>query len=264
MTPEISWSFDPTVLLGMVVLLALYAAAWRRPRRPGERHPPRRALPVRRQVPDPPRHGPGRPRADRVQGRRQAAGRDPGDRARLRAPRYLSVLRPSAALLGADAARGSDDGGAGDGARAVDRDGHRAGRAVRPDAERVRTHRAARRAVRGRLKNRRRPRVFARTPARTIRLAALQGARDRLGLRLAVHLGRERVAVRTLSVIAADGRGVGNGLALDLLGHLQPVQGLAGQRALDPGDRERHVAWDRRIQHERLADLLDRALERAD
>src|SRR5947208_16819268 len=40
MTPEISWSFDPTVLLGVFVLVALYAAGWRRARRPGERHPP--------------------------------------------------------------------------------------------------------------------------------------------------------------------------------------------------------------------------------
>ena len=39
MTPETSWSFDPTVLLGIVVLVALYGAGWRRARRPGERHP---------------------------------------------------------------------------------------------------------------------------------------------------------------------------------------------------------------------------------
>jgi cytochrome c oxidase assembly factor CtaG len=39
-TPETSWSFDPTVLLGVLVLVALYAAGWRRARRPGERHPP--------------------------------------------------------------------------------------------------------------------------------------------------------------------------------------------------------------------------------
>jgi cytochrome c oxidase assembly factor CtaG len=38
--PETSWSFDPTVLLGVFVLLALYVAGWRRARRPGERHPP--------------------------------------------------------------------------------------------------------------------------------------------------------------------------------------------------------------------------------
>jgi cytochrome c oxidase assembly factor CtaG len=38
--PETSWSFDPTVLLGVALLIALYAAGWRRARRPGERHPP--------------------------------------------------------------------------------------------------------------------------------------------------------------------------------------------------------------------------------
>ena len=40
MTPETSWSFDPAVLLGVFVLVGLYAAGWRRARRPGERHPP--------------------------------------------------------------------------------------------------------------------------------------------------------------------------------------------------------------------------------
>jgi len=39
-TPETSWSFDPTVLIGVFVLVALYAAGWRRARRPGERHQP--------------------------------------------------------------------------------------------------------------------------------------------------------------------------------------------------------------------------------
>jgi len=39
-SPETSWSFDPTVLLGVAVLVALYAAGWRRARRPGERHRP--------------------------------------------------------------------------------------------------------------------------------------------------------------------------------------------------------------------------------
>src|SRR5690348_4853912 len=40
MAPETSWTFDPPVLLGVVVLVGLYAAGWRRARRPGERHPP--------------------------------------------------------------------------------------------------------------------------------------------------------------------------------------------------------------------------------
>jgi putative membrane protein len=39
-TPETSWSFDPTVLVGVFVLVALYAVGWRRARRPGERHRP--------------------------------------------------------------------------------------------------------------------------------------------------------------------------------------------------------------------------------
>ena len=39
-SPQTSWSFDPTVLLGVVVLVVLYATGWRRARRPGERHPP--------------------------------------------------------------------------------------------------------------------------------------------------------------------------------------------------------------------------------
>jgi putative membrane protein len=38
--PETSWSFDPPVLLGVFALVALYAAGWRRARRPGERHAP--------------------------------------------------------------------------------------------------------------------------------------------------------------------------------------------------------------------------------
>jgi putative membrane protein len=38
--PQVSWSLDPSVLLGVFVLVLLYAAAWRRARRPGERHPP--------------------------------------------------------------------------------------------------------------------------------------------------------------------------------------------------------------------------------
>jgi putative membrane protein len=38
--PQVSWSLDPSVLLGVFVLVLLYGAAWRRARRPGERHPP--------------------------------------------------------------------------------------------------------------------------------------------------------------------------------------------------------------------------------
>jgi putative membrane protein len=38
--PHTSWSFDPTVLLGVFVLVLLYAAGWHRARRPGERHRP--------------------------------------------------------------------------------------------------------------------------------------------------------------------------------------------------------------------------------
>jgi putative membrane protein len=39
-SPQTAWSFDPAVLLGVFVLVALYAAGWRRARRPGERHRP--------------------------------------------------------------------------------------------------------------------------------------------------------------------------------------------------------------------------------
>jgi putative membrane protein len=39
-SPETSWSFDPTVLLGVALLVALYAVGWRRARRPGVRRPP--------------------------------------------------------------------------------------------------------------------------------------------------------------------------------------------------------------------------------
>jgi cytochrome c oxidase assembly factor CtaG len=39
-TPETSWSFDPLVLLGVLVLVVLYGAGWRRDRRREERHPP--------------------------------------------------------------------------------------------------------------------------------------------------------------------------------------------------------------------------------
>jgi putative membrane protein len=38
--PQTSWSLDPAVLIGVLVLVVLYAAGWRRARRPGERHPP--------------------------------------------------------------------------------------------------------------------------------------------------------------------------------------------------------------------------------
>jgi putative membrane protein len=38
--PQTSWSFDPPVLIGVLVLVLLYAAGWRRARRPGERHRP--------------------------------------------------------------------------------------------------------------------------------------------------------------------------------------------------------------------------------
>jgi putative membrane protein len=39
-TPVTSWTFDPTVLLGVFLLALLYGAAWHRARRPRERHPP--------------------------------------------------------------------------------------------------------------------------------------------------------------------------------------------------------------------------------
>jgi putative membrane protein len=39
-SPETSWSLDPAVLVGVAVLILLYAAGWNRARRPGERHPP--------------------------------------------------------------------------------------------------------------------------------------------------------------------------------------------------------------------------------
>jgi putative membrane protein len=39
-SPETSWTFDPPVLIGVFVMVALYVAAWRRARRPGERHAP--------------------------------------------------------------------------------------------------------------------------------------------------------------------------------------------------------------------------------
>jgi cytochrome c oxidase assembly factor CtaG len=39
-SPQISWTFDPGVLLGVLVLGGLYLAAWRRARTPREPHPP--------------------------------------------------------------------------------------------------------------------------------------------------------------------------------------------------------------------------------
>jgi cytochrome c oxidase assembly factor CtaG len=38
--PEIAWSFEPGVLVGIAVLAAVYVIAWRRARRPGAPHPP--------------------------------------------------------------------------------------------------------------------------------------------------------------------------------------------------------------------------------
>ncbi|HTX09837.1 MAG TPA: cytochrome c oxidase assembly protein [Solirubrobacteraceae bacterium] len=40
MSPVVTWSFEPSVLIGVLALVLLYAAAWRRARRRGERHPP--------------------------------------------------------------------------------------------------------------------------------------------------------------------------------------------------------------------------------
>ena len=40
MSPQVSWSFDPGVLLGIGVLGSLYLIGWRRARRPREPHPP--------------------------------------------------------------------------------------------------------------------------------------------------------------------------------------------------------------------------------
>jgi cytochrome c oxidase assembly factor CtaG len=39
-TPDASWTFDPSVALGVVVLAAGYVTLWRRARTPGEPHPP--------------------------------------------------------------------------------------------------------------------------------------------------------------------------------------------------------------------------------
>ncbi len=39
-TPQISWSFQPAVLIGVGAMVVLYLAAWRRGRQPDEPHPP--------------------------------------------------------------------------------------------------------------------------------------------------------------------------------------------------------------------------------
>jgi cytochrome c oxidase assembly factor CtaG len=39
-TPDASWTFDPSVLLGVAALTAVYATWWRRARTPAEPHPP--------------------------------------------------------------------------------------------------------------------------------------------------------------------------------------------------------------------------------
>jgi cytochrome c oxidase assembly factor CtaG len=38
--PQIAWSFEPTVVVGVAVMAVLYVRGWRRARRPGEPHPP--------------------------------------------------------------------------------------------------------------------------------------------------------------------------------------------------------------------------------
>ena len=40
MAPELSWTLDPSVLLGVLVLVLLYPKGWRRARDPREPHPP--------------------------------------------------------------------------------------------------------------------------------------------------------------------------------------------------------------------------------
>jgi len=40
MSPTIQWSFDPSVITGVVILSALYGWAWQRARQPGMPHPP--------------------------------------------------------------------------------------------------------------------------------------------------------------------------------------------------------------------------------
>ena len=39
-SPQVSWSFQPAVLIGVGAMVVLYLAAWRRGRQPGEPHPP--------------------------------------------------------------------------------------------------------------------------------------------------------------------------------------------------------------------------------
>ncbi len=40
MTPKLSWSLEPAVLVVLLAMLVLYVAGWRRARRPAEPHPP--------------------------------------------------------------------------------------------------------------------------------------------------------------------------------------------------------------------------------
>jgi cytochrome c oxidase assembly factor CtaG len=40
MSPQISWTFDPLVLVGTLALAVVYGIGWRRARRPGAPHPP--------------------------------------------------------------------------------------------------------------------------------------------------------------------------------------------------------------------------------
>jgi len=40
MAPKLSWTFEPAVIVGVLALGALYLAAWRQARRPGQPHPP--------------------------------------------------------------------------------------------------------------------------------------------------------------------------------------------------------------------------------
>jgi cytochrome c oxidase assembly factor CtaG len=40
MSPDASWTFDPSVVLGVIALAVVYVTWWRRARRPGRPHPP--------------------------------------------------------------------------------------------------------------------------------------------------------------------------------------------------------------------------------
>src|SRR5438270_3350346 len=40
MTPPIVWTFEPSVLLGVLALALVYGRGWARARQPGEPHPP--------------------------------------------------------------------------------------------------------------------------------------------------------------------------------------------------------------------------------